>query len=84
REFLGLAAAQIRRELLDLTRHYYGRQGHAPKPRREAGDEALRGQRQPEANAGPDWLAAWTELHERIAELPPSEREVVELLWYLG
>src|SRR5947209_2117063 len=27
REFLGLAAEQIRRELLDLARHYYGPRG---------------------------------------------------------
>ena len=32
REFIGLASVQIRRELADLTRHYYGReQGAAPK-----------------------------------------------------
>lgn len=39
REFIGLASVQIRRELMDLTRHYYGREGdpgnagdHSPRP----------------------------------------------------
>jgi RNA polymerase sigma-70 factor (ECF subfamily) len=84
RDFLGLAATQIRRELIDLTRRYYGRKGHEPPPRRAPDDAVLHEQESPETNAEPDWLAAWTELHQRIAELPPEEREVVELLWYLG
>jgi RNA polymerase sigma factor (sigma-70 family) len=29
-------------------------------------------------------LAAWTELHQRVAELPDKERTVFELHYYLG
>src|SRR5688572_20327871 len=32
-EFYGLAAEQIRRELLDLTRYYFGRAGEPPAQR---------------------------------------------------
>lgn len=31
RQFFRLAALQIRRELIDLARHYYGRHGSGPK-----------------------------------------------------
>lgn len=81
RDFLALAAMQIRRELVDLTRRFIGRKGHPPRPRLETGADTF-----PlvEENAEPDWLAAWTELHERIAAFPAEEREVVDLVWYLG
>ena len=37
RAFFGLAAEQMRRELLDLGRHFYGPQGEGRKPRQRAG-----------------------------------------------
>src|ERR1051326_1878602 len=39
REFLGLAAAQMRRELLDLARHFYGPQGEGAHHASQVGDE---------------------------------------------
>src|SRR5438445_6691932 len=40
REFLGLAATQIRRELLDLARHFYGPHGTGANYASRAGDDS--------------------------------------------
>jgi RNA polymerase sigma factor (sigma-70 family) len=86
RDFLALATLQIRRELLDLVRHYYGPQGIGA-------NQDSRGQ-QDSQNFGPadkadvrdepSSLAQWTELHEQIGALPVEEREIVGLLFYQG
>jgi RNA polymerase sigma factor (sigma-70 family) len=87
RHFYALAATQIRRELIDLARHYGGANG-APasfesRNRNSTNDE--RDEFEPgELTNAPDRLASWTELHEHIANLPDEEREVCELLWYQG
>jgi len=89
RHFLALAALQIRRELLDLSRHYYGPQGagahHASNAAR--GDAESAGQfieRAPDASADPQALARWGEFHERAGKLPDEEREIFDLLFYQG
>jgi RNA polymerase sigma-70 factor (ECF subfamily) len=97
REFFGLAAEQIRRELLDLTRHYYGRHRHtderdaAAAPRvpvhfgliAPQGDEPQRHTPEaPDDTYDPAALGMWTEFHRRVDELPDAEREVVHLLFY--
>jgi RNA polymerase sigma-70 factor (ECF subfamily) len=86
RDFFALAAQQIRRELIDLARHYYGPQGlganhatHAAEgsglqPAENAADRA----------AEPSGLAEWCEFHAKIDELPEDQREVVGLLFYQG
>jgi RNA polymerase sigma-70 factor (ECF subfamily) len=88
-EYFRLATRQIRRELLDLARHYCGPEGlganhasvgpadgrpGAPAPLAEQSDSTL----------DPGALAAWTEFHRQIEVLPEEERDVVELLWYHG
>jgi RNA polymerase sigma-70 factor (ECF subfamily) len=86
REFLALAALQIRRELLDLARKFYGPQGigtnldsagatpsDAPAPADRA-----------DLSHEPCSLAQWSELHQQIDLLPDEEREVVGLLFYEG
>lgn len=85
--FLGLAALQLRRELCDMTRHYYGANGHGthqvPSGHKltpfldvaecqEAGNSSL----------DPEKLARWTEFHAVVETLPEEERQVVDLLWY--
>ena len=87
-EFFRLAAQQIRRELLDLARHYYGPQGAG---RRQAGaGEAAEGDASgaayepPASTHEPSKLAAWTEFHQQVERLPDGEREVFDLLWYQG
>jgi RNA polymerase sigma-70 factor (ECF subfamily) len=88
-EFFRLAATQIRRELLDLTRHYFGPEG--PAARRAAPGEGNDGASseepvadQPETTHEPSGLASWREFHEQVEALPCEERQVFDLLWYHG
>jgi RNA polymerase sigma factor (sigma-70 family) len=86
RDFFALAAQQIRRELIDLARHYYGPQGlganHATHAAEGSGlqpvDPAADG------SAEPSGLAEWCEFHAKIEQLPEEQREVVGLLFYQG
>jgi RNA polymerase sigma factor (sigma-70 family) len=88
RDFLRLAACQIRRELIDLARHYQGPLGmdrHCKDAARTpAGDSSDPPVDPSDTTHEPGRLAAWTELHERIEALPEEEREAFELLWYQG
>jgi RNA polymerase sigma-70 factor (ECF subfamily) len=86
RDFLGLASLQIRRELIDLVRHYYGPQGiGARHDSRDDRDSQARGRLDPpDGRDEPASLLQWTELHEQIGALPDEEREVVGLLFYQG
>lgn len=88
RQFYGLAAAQIRRELIDLTRHHFGPEGPAAKHHTDHISES--GSEEPAAASATDPagepvdLAGWAEFHERVQSLPEAEREVFDLLWYEG
>lgn len=81
REFLGLATLQIRRELLDLTRRYYGPEGLGANHASNAPDVQVD---RPMAGGDPGSLSQWVELHQQIDGLPEEEREVVGLLFYQG
>jgi RNA polymerase sigma-70 factor (ECF subfamily) len=88
-DFYRLAALNIRRELLDLAKHYYGPRGQGTKhasveqnPNAESGAAAP--YEPPEAGGEPHRLAAWTEFHRQIELLPEEEREIFDLLWYQG
>jgi RNA polymerase sigma-70 factor (ECF subfamily) len=85
RDFYALAALQIRRELIDLARQYYGPQGIGANQDSNAlgGHSSIT----PPADRGdstldPSRLAAWSEFHERVDSLPEPEREAFDLLWY--
>lgn len=80
RKFYGLAATQIRRELIDLARSHYGPQGIGAKHDSDGGYACNRC----EAPVEPESLTAWTEFHEAVGALPEAEKEVVSLLWYDG
>jgi RNA polymerase sigma factor (sigma-70 family) len=74
RDFLRLAATQIRRELIDLSRR---------RPPDLPGSEPMA--EAPSANGDdPYQLSLWTEFHRRIAEMPEEDRELIELLYYQG
>jgi RNA polymerase sigma-70 factor (ECF subfamily) len=85
RRFIGLAAAQIRRELIDLARHYGGPDGPGRHHPVRAGPDGSGGPPDPDTDTDdPARLAAWTEFHEHVEALPGDEKEVFNLLWYQG
>jgi RNA polymerase sigma-70 factor (ECF subfamily) len=75
RDFFRLAALQIRRELIDMARHYQGR---------EAAGAAEGGWEAAGTTDDPLRLAAWAEFHQAIGALPDEQREMFDLLWYQG
>jgi RNA polymerase sigma-70 factor (ECF subfamily) len=87
RHFLRLAALQMRRQLIDLARHYQRPNGAAAR-HSTVGGQSSQGSQQaarhdlPQLTDEPGRILAWTELHERIDELPDEEKEVFDLLWY--
>lgn len=76
--FYGLAATQIRRELLDLARHYYGAEGEGANHHTDGGQAVQRQAEQCE----PDTMEGWAEFHKQVERLPEEQRDVVDMLWY--
>jgi RNA polymerase sigma-70 factor (ECF subfamily) len=86
RGFVGLAATQIRRTLIDLARHHFGPLGSAAKHHTDAGGSHGNNliENHPSTTERPESLASWAEFHEAVEELPEPERRVFELVWYGG
>jgi len=89
REFFRLAAGEIRRELIDLARHYFGPHGPGTKHDTHAGKKAQRDTPSPAVDPADEEqdlnkLAEWGEFHERVDALPEEEREAFDLVWYQG
>jgi RNA polymerase sigma-70 factor (ECF subfamily) len=86
RDFFGLAAEQLRRELLDLARHFHGPQGLAAHHESHARDGTSSGPAAdpPASEEDPAELERWTAFHQGVASLPAEEREVVGLIFYHG
>ena len=86
RDFFGLATTQIRRELLDLARHFSGPQGagaHHQSWDGGTGHEQA-GPEKSDLTHEPTGLADWGEFHEQVAALPDDHREVFGLIFYQG
>ena len=88
RGFLGLAATQIRRTLIDLARHHFGPRGQATMHHSDAGAKNDDGggilDRQAGNSEQPETLQAWANFHDAVGNLPTAERDVFELTWYGG
>jgi RNA polymerase sigma-70 factor (ECF subfamily) len=86
RDFLRLASLNIRRELLDLVKHYCGPLGLGTHHRSSAGEASpdVTGAEPGTLAHEPTRLAAWSAFHEAVEGLPDDEREVFDLLWYHG
>lgn len=86
RDFFGLAAEQMRRELLDLARHYRVRQMQRLRCAADPeGSSAAATVLEPRAEAEDrDELEKWCAFHETVERLPVEEREVVGLIYYHG
>ena len=88
RHFYRLAALQIRRELVDLCRHYHGHHGLGANHQTQLRPAAADGTLPPalhevgQSSDDPQSLQQWGEFHETVEQLPENEREVFEMLWY--
>lgn len=86
RRFVGLAATQIRRELIDLHRHHYGPQGDGAYHASDPGQADSQGNARPmydgvDNNLDPSEQVA---LHEAVGSLKDEMREVFEMTFYQG
>jgi RNA polymerase sigma-70 factor (ECF subfamily) len=88
RGFFRLAAAQVRRELIDLARHYYGPRGlgahHSTRVELKGSDDHTAPPAPSDTTYDPARLAAWTEFHRAIEAMTDGDRELFDLLWYQG
>jgi RNA polymerase sigma factor (sigma-70 family) len=84
RHFFYLAAEMVRRELLDLKKHYYGVQGHARNHHTDRQPSDEQGGALSTSTKKPDDFDQWAEFHEAVSGLPAEHREVVDLLFYEG
>jgi RNA polymerase sigma-70 factor (ECF subfamily) len=82
RHFDNLAAAQVRRELIDLARSYHGPQGLGARHHTDGTDPGGRLAEVADETGKPGSLEDWAAFHEAVDGLPDEEREVVNLLWY--
>jgi RNA polymerase sigma-70 factor (ECF subfamily) len=85
KEFFALATVQIRRVLIDLSRHHFGPLGAGRREQPLAappGEESRPQYEGEDTTHEPGQLASWREFHEQVEALPPEEREVFDLLWY--
>ena len=81
RQFYGLAATQIRRELIDLARHFSGAEGIGANHHSDDG-ESVKSTTVVEYR--PESMERWDEFHQQVESLPEQQRIVGDLLWYEG
>ena len=84
-EFMGLAATQIRRTLIDLARHHFGSEGKHTRHHSDADGIAIANQPETHGHGSaeePATLEQWLRFHEGVESLPSDERQVFEAIWY--
>lgn len=84
RHFFNLAALQIRRELIDAARRYFGPEGLGKNHHTDSQPSDDQGGTLHNKANEPDDISTWTEFHVQVDHLPPEELEVVNLLFYEG
>lgn len=86
RDFFRLAAAQIRRELIDQARRYSGPAGLGAHyiSRASSGEAAAPEVEATDSTYHPRRLAEWTDFHAQVEALPADRREIFDLLFYQG
>jgi RNA polymerase sigma-70 factor (ECF subfamily) len=89
RAFYGLAAEQVRRELLDMARHYYGPLGLGTHHESNLHLESSGGDLVPRRELAvlgeqPEEAERWSSFHAAVEKLPAEEREVFSLTFYHG
>ena len=87
-DYYRLAAFIIRRELIDLSRHYFGPHGlaanHAKSWIQSSQGAASLVELMGNSTYDPVNLSSWTEFHEYVENLSDDERTLFDLLWYQG
>ncbi|VTS05933.1 RNA polymerase sigma factor [Tuwongella immobilis] len=78
-QFFGLASLQIRRVLIDMSRHHFGPMGQGQRHASVSGDLG----ESPQADPNPA-LELWGQFHEAVQSLGEESRAVVDLLVYQG
>jgi RNA polymerase sigma factor (sigma-70 family) len=84
-DFFRFASTLIRRELVDLSRHYQGPEGHGTHQARQASrtDSYTSDRLNPDTDThDPQQLFAWTEFHATVERLSDDDRQMFDLLWY--
>jgi RNA polymerase sigma factor (sigma-70 family) len=85
REFYSLAATQIRRELLDVTKSLFGPEGAGHNHDSVSpNDSAATRISDPKTDENDSEFELWCEFHRQVDSLPEVEREVVGFLFYHG
>jgi RNA polymerase sigma-70 factor (ECF subfamily) len=87
-DYFRLAAAVIRRELIDLTRRYFGPMGLGANQAKSWNQDGSHGAApvdlMPDSTYDPVKLGNWSEFHAYIENLPEEEQTLFDLLWYQG
>ncbi len=87
-DFYRLASSIMRRELIDLSRHYFGPNGIARihvtpfLPMQDTSRSVI--EVPSDDTSDPQKLSLWTEFHVYIESLDDQERMLFDLLWYQG
>lgn len=86
--YLRLAAEQIRRELIDMSRHHFGPEGqgkhHNTDPAKRDSEATPLHDEKPGREPQPQQHLLVKEIHEQVQELPEEELEVFDLVFYQG
>ena len=84
RHFFNLATVQIRRELLDLTKHHFGPHGDGANHHTDHVPNDDTGGTIPNLADRPTDPKGWFLFHEAIEKLSPEDQEIISLLFYEG
>ena len=84
RHFFNLATVQVRRELLDLAKHYFGPEGFGAKHHTDGQPADEEGGSLHDNAEEPEDLSSWSEFHAQVENLPEDELEIIDLVYYQG
>lgn len=84
KHFFNLAAVQIRRELLDLTKHHFGPFGLGSNHHTDHQPACDEGGALHDHSDEPRDAEGWSEFHAQVETLPDDEQEIINLIWYEG
>ena len=81
RQFYGLAACQIGRQLIDMARHFNGPESIGGNHDTNEGEAV---QRIENKSYKPETIEKWSAFHQAVEKLDDKQQAVVDLVWYEG